>query len=67
MRKSLLSLIVAGLMSGTAGAHIGDNIYLVYEIADADVADAAVPVPAPVQFVTLIRYVKLHLLDHHIP
>ena len=39
MRKSLLSLIVAGLMSGTASAHIGDNIYLVYEIADADVAD----------------------------
>ena len=39
MRKSLLSLIVAGLMSGTASAHIGDNIYLVYEIADADLAD----------------------------
>jgi len=42
MRKSLLSLIAAGLiggMSGTAGAHIGDNIYLLYEIADADVAD----------------------------
>jgi len=42
MRKSLLSLIAAGLigsMSSTAGAHIGDNIYLLYEIADADVAD----------------------------
>lgn len=42
MRKSLLSLAAAGLiggMSGTASAHIGETIYLVYEIPDADVAD----------------------------
>ena len=46
MRKSLLSLIVAGLMTGTASAHIGDNIYLVYEIADADVSSRRILRPA---------------------
>ncbi len=42
MRKSLLSLIVAGLvggMSGTASAHIGESVYLIYEIPDSDLSD----------------------------
>jgi hypothetical protein len=42
MRKSLLAILAVGLVLGLAGgasAHIGDTIWLVFEIADADAVD----------------------------
>ena len=42
MRKSLFGVLVLALVLGLAGgasAHIGDTVYLLFEIADADIAD----------------------------
>ena len=42
MRKSLLALLAVGLtcgLVGSASAHIGEQVYLVFEIPDADLAD----------------------------
>ena len=42
MKKSLLTVLVVALVIGLAGAasaHIGDTIWLIFEIADADVVD----------------------------
>ena len=42
MRKSFLALIAIGLVCGLtsgASAHIGDNVYLIFEIPAADAAD----------------------------
>jgi hypothetical protein len=42
MKKSLLAVLVIGLVLGLAGgasAHIGDTVWLIFEIADADVVD----------------------------
>jgi hypothetical protein len=42
MKKSLLAVLAVGLVIGLAGgasAHIGDTIYLLFEIPDADIAD----------------------------
>jgi hypothetical protein len=42
MRKSLLALLAVGLTCGfvgSASAHIGEQVYLVFEIPDADLAD----------------------------
>ena len=39
MRKILLSLLTVGLIAGTSSAHIGDNVYLLFEIPAADLAD----------------------------
>ena len=42
MRKSFLALIAIGLVCGLTGgasAHIGENVYLIFEIPAADAAD----------------------------
>jgi len=42
MRKSLLALIAIGLvcsLTGGASAHIGENVYLIFEIPESDAAD----------------------------
>jgi hypothetical protein len=42
MKKTLMALLAVGLLCGligTADAHIGDKIYLIFEIPDADLAD----------------------------
>ena len=42
MRKSLLALIAIGLVCGLTGgasAHIGENVFLLFEAVEADLAD----------------------------
>jgi hypothetical protein len=39
MRKILLSLLTVGFIAGSSSAHIGDNVYLLFEIPAADIAD----------------------------
>ena len=47
MRKILLSLLTVGFIAGSSSAHIGDNVYLIFEIpaaylADIDLTDVSV-------------------------